>query len=258
MPNIKYTEIITKILLRNDILENWEVSSLILERGEPAVVLDAENKTAKIKIGDGVSTFSELPYSTVTPDDVEELVRESLTNIGQIHSVELTSGTENGTLKLTINGTDYDNIAVTGLGTAAYTDSSAYATAEQGKKADAAMIALGLIDELPTENVAIGYTYTANSYFVIPGDKCEFGTEIEVFPGNTICLNKNGEWTVVSRVANALSRGISATLTGAVSGAAVKEVNAGETLAVEVTEVNTDYLIQGSKIVLLNGGNAFE
>ena len=57
----------------------------------------------------------------------------------KIGSVSLASGTNNGTLKLTVDGTATDNIAVKGLGTAAYTASSAYATAAQGTKADNAM-----------------------------------------------------------------------------------------------------------------------
>lgn len=44
-------------------------------------------------------------------------------------SVSLASGTNNGTLKLTVGGAVTDNIAVKGLGSAAYTDSSAYAPA---------------------------------------------------------------------------------------------------------------------------------
>ena len=57
----------------------------------------------------------------------------------KVASVALASGTNNGTLKLTVNGTATDNIAVTGLGSAAYTASSAYATSAQGTKADNAM-----------------------------------------------------------------------------------------------------------------------
>lgn len=57
----------------------------------------------------------------------------------KIGSVALAGGTNNGTLKLTVDGTATDNIAVTGLGSAAYTDADAYATAAQGEKADAAM-----------------------------------------------------------------------------------------------------------------------
>ena len=44
-------------------------------------------------------------------------------------SVSIASGTNNGTLKLTVGGTVTDNIAVKGLGSAAYTNSSAYAPA---------------------------------------------------------------------------------------------------------------------------------
>lgn len=53
--------------------------------------------------------------------------------------VTLESGTNNGTVKITVNGTATDNVAVKGLKSAAYTDSSDYATAAQGKKADNAM-----------------------------------------------------------------------------------------------------------------------
>ena len=44
-------------------------------------------------------------------------------------SISLASGTNNGTLKLTVGSTTTDNIAVKGLGSAAYTNSSAYAPA---------------------------------------------------------------------------------------------------------------------------------
>lgn len=56
-----------------------------------------------------------------------------------VQSVSITSGTNNGTIKLTVNGKATDDIAVKGLGSAAYTASGAYATAAQGTKADAAM-----------------------------------------------------------------------------------------------------------------------
>lgn len=57
----------------------------------------------------------------------------------KIGSVSLVSGTNNGTLKLTVDGTATDDIAVKGLGSAAYTNTSAYATSAQGTKADNAM-----------------------------------------------------------------------------------------------------------------------
>ncbi|MDR2770199.1 MAG: hypothetical protein LBB08_01995, partial [Rickettsiales bacterium] len=56
-----------------------------------------------------------------------------------VQSVGLASGTNNGTVKLTVGGAAADNIAVKGLGSAAYTASTAYATAAQGTKADSAV-----------------------------------------------------------------------------------------------------------------------
>lgn len=50
-------------------------------------------------------------------------------NTTYIKTVTLASGTKNGTLKLTVGGTTTDNIAVKGLGSAAYTDSESYAAA---------------------------------------------------------------------------------------------------------------------------------
>ena len=56
-----------------------------------------------------------------------------------LQTVTLESGTNIGTVKITVNGTATDNVAVKGLKSAAYTESSAYATAAQGTKADNAM-----------------------------------------------------------------------------------------------------------------------
>lgn len=65
------------------------------------------------KIVNGVIT---LGTATITPLTAHQ-------------TVTLASGTNNGTLKLTVNGTATDNIAVKGLGSAAFTASSAYAAA---------------------------------------------------------------------------------------------------------------------------------
>ena len=75
-----------------------------------------------------------------------------------VHAVSLESGTNNGTLKLTVDGTTSDNIAITGLGSAAYTEASAYATnAENGAKAaiDALAEDVGDVDTLETTNKEI-------------------------------------------------------------------------------------------------------
>ncbi len=75
--------------------------------------------------------------------DAETTARENavsgLTDL-KLDDVQIEGGTNNGTIKLIkkINSksTTTDNIAITGLKSAAYTDSGLYATAEQGKRAD--------------------------------------------------------------------------------------------------------------------------
>ena len=89
-----YTEIKTRIIIRNDTSENWEGSTIVLEKGEPAIEYDAVNKTAKIKFGDGVSKFSELPFSTLTPSEVNDLIDSIEAGGAQITTVT-TSGDGN-------------------------------------------------------------------------------------------------------------------------------------------------------------------
>ncbi len=116
----------TRIALKIDTTANWGASTLVLLKGEPAYEI-TESGAVKMKIGDGVKTFSDLAYATMTPDEISTLITS-----GAIQSVALSSGTNNGTVKLTIDGKTTDNIKVTGLGSAAYTESNAYATAAQG------------------------------------------------------------------------------------------------------------------------------
>lgn len=116
----------TRIALKTDTTANWAASSLVLLKGEAAFEI-LESGNYKIKIGDGVKTFKELPYTTMTPEEINSLITD-----GSVQSVSLASGTNNGTLKLTVDGKATDNIAVKGLGTAAYTNTNAYATAAQG------------------------------------------------------------------------------------------------------------------------------
>lgn len=83
------------------------------------------------------------PAGGIPKTDLAEAVQTSLgkadTALQNHQTVTLESGTNNGTVKITVNGTATDNVAVTGLKSAAYTESSAYATAAQGTKADNAM-----------------------------------------------------------------------------------------------------------------------
>ena len=71
----------------------------------------------------------------ISATDGITLTGTTLTNSG-VRAVA--SGTANGTISVNTNGTTAD-VAVTGLGSAAYTSSSDYATATQGGKADTAV-----------------------------------------------------------------------------------------------------------------------
>lgn len=117
------TTMLARYVVKNDTAENWAASTGILLKGEMAVEID----TGKFKFGDGTKTFKELEYNNLTIQEIAKLISDS-----SVQTVSLASGTNNGTIKLTVDGTVYDNIAVKGLGSAAYTASSAYATAAQG------------------------------------------------------------------------------------------------------------------------------
>lgn len=123
--------------------------------------VDVDSGTGKISIKDGStsqkgvvqlssatnSTSTSLAATASAVKSAYDRASTAITNAataqstadGKIASVALAGGTNNGTLKLTVDGTATDNIAVTGLGSAAYTASSAYATSAQGTKADNAM-----------------------------------------------------------------------------------------------------------------------
>lgn len=83
------------------------------------------------------------PEGGIPKTDLAQAVQTSLgkadTALQNHQTVTLESGTNNGTVKIIVNGTATDNVAVKGLKSAAYTESSAYATAAQGTKADNAM-----------------------------------------------------------------------------------------------------------------------
>ena len=126
-----------RIILRNDTKSALEASSIVLLKGEMALEMDDENRIARIKVGNGINTYAQLPYSTIAESDIVTLINNSI-NTQAIKTISLASGTNNGTVKITINGTVYDNIAVTGLGSAAsaatnYSDGSKVAINASGE-----------------------------------------------------------------------------------------------------------------------------
>lgn len=85
------------------------------------------------QLNTGLNTKYTKPESGIPKTDLAGDVQTSLAKANsalQSHqTVKLESGTNNGTLKLTVNGTSTDNIAVTNLGSAAFTAASNYAAA---------------------------------------------------------------------------------------------------------------------------------
>ena len=73
----------TRIVLRNDTKTVLEASSLVLFKGEVALELNDEKKTAKFKVGDGIATYAQLPYSTLTPDEIQGTYIKSLSVSGR-------------------------------------------------------------------------------------------------------------------------------------------------------------------------------
>lgn len=129
------------IIFRNNFMTVSEINPIILLNGETAIEIDNDEKVVRIKIGNNISTYSELPFYKVGySDNIIDIINEALShyNIGT-QSISISGGSENGTIKLKIDNSEYDNIKVTGLGSAAYTAISNYATSEQGIKADNAM-----------------------------------------------------------------------------------------------------------------------
>lgn len=120
----------TRIQIKHDTAENWAKSTLVLLAGE--IAIDTTNLI--VKVGDGTNTWAQSKQLGLNEAQVKKLIQDNA-----VQTVTLSSGTNNGTVAITVDGTKVDNIAVKGLGSAAYTNSNAYATAAQGAKADAAM-----------------------------------------------------------------------------------------------------------------------
>ena len=50
--------------------ETWATDTTVLLKGE----LGIESDTRKVKIGNGTNVFKDLPYATITPEEVHSLL----------------------------------------------------------------------------------------------------------------------------------------------------------------------------------------
>lgn len=71
-------EIKAKINLRKDVLANWEAKNPILGSGEMAIVED-EGGVLAVKIGNGLSSFNQLPFLYQQEFKTEKLTAKEAT-----------------------------------------------------------------------------------------------------------------------------------------------------------------------------------
>lgn len=74
----------TRIVLCNDTTVNWGSSDKVLLKGEVAIELTSG--APKVKIGDGVKTFADLPYVTMTPTEITNAIQGSVAAASHTHS----------------------------------------------------------------------------------------------------------------------------------------------------------------------------
>ena len=113
----------TKIVLRNDIAENWELHNPLLLAGETGV----ENDTGFFKIGDGEHNWNDLPYankfeSTPTAAHYEAIAAEGQTDAEAIAAALLAASAsakldDVAVVKRLINGDKYQHTAYVFNGT---------------------------------------------------------------------------------------------------------------------------------------------
>lgn len=82
------SKIKTRILLRNDTLENWGQSTLGLAKGEVAIATDATGNVAEIRVGTGSSTWAQALKLTVASSQVTGL-KEYRTNSNELNKWDL-------------------------------------------------------------------------------------------------------------------------------------------------------------------------
>nr|WP_297935473.1 hypothetical protein [uncultured Blautia sp.] len=74
----------TRIVLCNDTTVNWGTSDKVLLKGEMA--LEFTDSEVKIKIGDGVNTFAQLEYATMTPKEIKSALDDAIQKASHTHN----------------------------------------------------------------------------------------------------------------------------------------------------------------------------
>ena len=146
----------------------WDSSNKkyeILAKAVKSVSISESTENGKITLTvDGVKTtvpIHGLKSAAYTESSAYATAAQGVKAESAVQSISLASGTNKGTVKLTVDGKATDNIAVKGLGSAAYTASSAYATA--GHTHTKAQIGLGNVDNTADKDKSVKHATTADN-----------------------------------------------------------------------------------------------
>ena len=168
-------EIKTKIALKTLSYSEWDAIKATYKplKGEVCICTIPEGNaeatnapTVLFKVGDGVNFYKDLKWASALAADVYDWAKKPEADfITWVNTVvehpaapdltpylvkeNITTGGANGTIA--VRGED---VAVKGLGSAAYTDAGAYATAEQGGKADSAAATIATYGDIVTHNAS--------------------------------------------------------------------------------------------------------
>ena len=89
-----------RIILRRDTTENWQIVNPILKRGELGIEIK-EDGSRRIKNGDGITPWNELPFSYISVDEFEAHLNDI-----NAHDIENIVNAINGDITLIQNGMD--------------------------------------------------------------------------------------------------------------------------------------------------------
>lgn len=86
-----------RIIIRNDTRSALEASTIVLYKGEIAIEIQGDG-TAKFKVGNGTAMYRQLPYSTLTPDEIRDVINDYVSNISISNGGIITVTKGDGTL----------------------------------------------------------------------------------------------------------------------------------------------------------------
>lgn len=177
------------------------------------LVIDSNNVISATIVAGSIDT-TELKNGAVTTDKLgskavtsAKLADAITSSLGKADSAvqSIAQGDANGEIKYTVNGTNYTTVKVKGLGSAAYTNTDAYATAAQGGKADTAVqsITTGTtngtikVDGSPVSVYGLGSAaYTASTDYATSAQGATADSAVQ--PGDITTGTTNGTFKVGS------------------------------------------------------------